>query len=159
MTYNERNDYMTNEEVVKSIEWLKSLGEKMKIQDTDEQAAPRFWVVAEEKKTYGFAEDYAEGTELISCDGYSYDDVDEDYRDDDEFEEVGFCVEPNEIVRDTLFITKDSCKEYIDKYGYNHYKPHTYAMTAVRSPEVKKLFELLQNEELWEKLKEAVDVI
>gem|GEM_PF-4408144 len=150
---------MTNEEVIKSVEWLKSLGEKMKTQDTDEQAAPRFWVVAEEKKTYGFAEDYADGTELISDDGYPSEDYDEEDILDEEFEEVGYCVEPNAIVSDTLFITKDSCKEYISKYGYNHNKPHTYAMTAVRSPEVEKLFELLQNEELWERLKNAIVLI
>ena len=32
------------------------------------------------------------------------------------------------------FLTKRACKEYIDKYGYNHSNPHTFAMTAIRNP-------------------------
>lgn len=42
------------------------------------------------------------------------------------------------------FITKRACQEYIDKYGYNHSNPHTYAMTAFRNPEYEKLLNLLK---------------
>lgn len=50
------------------------------------------------------------------------------------------------IVPNTLFLTKKEAKEYIEKYGYNHTKHvHTYAMTAIRSPQVEQLFHMLHN--------------
>ena len=42
------------------------------------------------------------------------------------------------------FITKRACQEYIDRYGYNHSNPHTYAMTAFRNPEYEKLIDILK---------------
>lgn len=42
------------------------------------------------------------------------------------------------------FLTKRACQEYIDKYGYNHTNPHTYAMTAFRNHEYEKLINLLK---------------
>lgn len=42
------------------------------------------------------------------------------------------------------FLTKRACQEYIDKYGYNHTNPHTYAMTAFRNHEYKKLINTLK---------------
>jgi hypothetical protein len=44
----------------------------------------------------------------------------------------------------SAFITKRSCQEYIDRYGYNHSNPHTYAMTAFRNPEYEKLINILK---------------
>lgn len=54
------------------------------------------------------------------------------------------------IVPDTMFITKEEAKEHLEK-NKHHYssKAHTYAMTAWRSPSVKKLFEILMNAD-WE---------
>ena len=43
------------------------------------------------------------------------------------------------------FLTKRACKNYIEKYGYNHNKPHTYAMTAYRNFELQKLIKILSN--------------
>lgn len=42
------------------------------------------------------------------------------------------------------FITKHACQEYIDRYGYNHSNPHTYAMTAFRNHEYEKLINILK---------------
>lgn len=42
------------------------------------------------------------------------------------------------------FLTKRACQEYIDKYGYNHANPHTYAMTAFRNYEYEKLINILK---------------
>ena len=42
------------------------------------------------------------------------------------------------------FLTKRACKDYIDKYGYNHSNPHTYAMTAIRNPEYETLINILE---------------
>ena len=42
------------------------------------------------------------------------------------------------------FITKRACKNYIEKYGYNHNDPHTYAMTAYRNFELERLLKILR---------------
>jgi hypothetical protein len=42
------------------------------------------------------------------------------------------------------FLTKRACKNYIEKYGYNHKDPHTYAMTAYRNFELAKLISILK---------------
>lgn len=49
------------------------------------------------------------------------------------------------IYPNTMFLTNRSCKEHI-KTNYYHYNEdaHSYAMTAWRSPEVSKLFKILQ---------------
>lgn len=53
--------------------------------------------------------------------------------------------EESYIVPNTMFITKTEAEEYIKLYGYNHSsKVHTYAMTALRSPSVNRLFKLLE---------------
>lgn len=53
---------------------------------------------------------------------------------------------------DTMFLTNKSCKEHI-KANYYHYNSdaHSYAMTAWRSPEVEKLFKILQEVD-WDKI-------
>lgn len=43
------------------------------------------------------------------------------------------------------FLTKRACQTYINKYGYNHWDPHTYAMTAFRNPELERLLNILKN--------------
>ena len=43
------------------------------------------------------------------------------------------------------FLTKKACQEYINKYGYNHRDPKTYAMTAFRNPELERLLNILKN--------------
>jgi len=42
------------------------------------------------------------------------------------------------------FLTKKACKEYIQRYGYNHNDPHTYAMTAYRNFELGRLLNILK---------------
>ena len=54
------------------------------------------------------------------------------------------------IVPDTLFLTKRECEEHIKANSYHYNKPHPYAMTAWRSPQVEKLFEILESTD-WEK--------
>lgn len=43
------------------------------------------------------------------------------------------------------FLTKEACKKYIERYGYNHSEPHTYAMTAYRNFEFGRLLDILKN--------------
>ena len=46
------------------------------------------------------------------------------------------------------FLTKRACKEYIERFGYNHNKPHTYAMTAFRNFEYERLLKILKTMQL-----------
>jgi len=41
------------------------------------------------------------------------------------------------------FLTKRACKEYIERFGYNHSNPRTYAMTAYRNFELERLLHII----------------
>ena len=62
------------------------------------------------------------------------------------------------VYPNTMFLTNRSCKEHI-KANHYHYNSdaHSYAMTAWRSPEVERLFEILDKIN-WQKVKEVSDV-
>lgn len=79
-----------------------------------------------------------------------------DFKDDDsilwwfrkEIDEFAYLVPQHEvsfIVPDTMFITKKDAKEHIEK-NKHHYtsRAHTYAMSALRSPSVSKLWDILE---------------
>lgn len=52
----------------------------------------------------------------------------------------------NVLSRNTgAFLTKRACKNYIEKYAYNHNNPHTYAMTAYRNFELERLLNILKS--------------
>lgn len=54
--------------------------------------------------------------------------------------------EKSSISKNTgAFITKRACKEYIEKYRYNHSNPQTYALTAYRNHELERLLNILKN--------------
>lgn len=54
----------------------------------------------------------------------------------------------SEISRQTgAFLTKRACKEYIEKFHYNHSNPRTYAMTAYRNFELECLLKILKTME------------
>ena len=56
----------------------------------------------------------------------------------------------HKIVENTLFITKKAADKYLERFGYNHKKgTHSYAMTAIRSPEIEKLWEIIKTND-WE---------
>lgn len=42
------------------------------------------------------------------------------------------------------FLTRRAAQEYIDRFGYNHSQPRTYAMTAYRNFELERLLEILK---------------
>ena len=55
------------------------------------------------------------------------------------------------ISRETgAFLTKRACKTYIERCGYNHCRPRTYAMTAYRNYELERLLSILKTMELKE---------
>lgn len=69
---------------------------------------------------------------------------------DSYYRTVCYNINDASICPDTMFITKESCKNHIRLNGYHYRNPHTYAMTAWRSPEVEKLWKLLEETD-WEK--------
>lgn len=59
--------------------------------------------------------------------------------------------EHSRVSEDTgAFLTKRACQEYIRRYGYNHSRPHTYAMTAYRNYELARLLKILKTMEIKE---------
>lgn len=53
--------------------------------------------------------------------------------------------EEYKVKENTMFLTKQECKEHIEANSYHYNEPRTYAMTAWRSPQVAKLLEILEN--------------
>lgn len=62
-----------------------------------------------------------------------------------EYEEV------EQIAENTLFLTKREAKEHIERNSYHYKKPFTYAMTAWRSPQVERLYKILEETD-WDAL-------
>lgn len=60
------------------------------------------------------------------------------------------------IQRNTFFLTLRECKEHIQRNHYHYNKTvHSYAMTAWRSPQVEKLYEILENVDFSKLMKEG----
>ncbi len=56
-----------------------------------------------------------------------------------------------EIVQNTMFLTLRECREHIERNKHHYKKPYTYAMTAWRSPQVSRLYEILEKTD-WDKI-------
>lgn len=63
---------------------------------------------------------------------------------------VNYKIE-QQIVPDTMFLTLRECQEHIKSNSYHYKNPHPYAMTAWRSPQVARLYEILMNTD-WKNL-------
>lgn len=50
-----------------------------------------------------------------------------------------------EIVPNTMFLTLRECEEHIKRNHYHYNEPSPYAMTAWRSPQVERLYKIIQN--------------
>ncbi|QXW83581.1 hypothetical protein [Bacillus sp. LJBS17] len=156
------------------IQFLKELQQELKNQDSDGQAAPRFWTVGD----YEWVEARAENAERYSvylpyiAEAYALDDYLEDLKEDSELSKEALtelknddCDNPIEwiqkyideeaeliperkvhIVRpDTMFLTKEEAKRHIN-LNKHHYtsEVHTYAMTAWRARKVERLLKVLK---------------
>ena len=105
-------------------------------------------------------EDYTEGDEILE--EYNYiDNIEELIEalndlgliEDGEYT-VGYYRNEHHIYPNTMFLTNRNCKKHIE-LNYYHYDAdaHSYAMTAWRSPEVEKLWDILQKVD-WLKMRE-----
>ncbi len=66
--------------------------------------------------------------------------------------DIANYIEEYVIVPNTMFLTKRECEEHIKNNHYHYNEPHSYAMTAWRSPQVEKLFDVITNTN-WNKVK------
>ena len=153
------------------IVFLKELQHEMLTQDSVGQANPRFWVVQELRRTYWLEDDY-NGKEIVwdaESIGDSLEDLisyideneiceNEDYKGYDELEELveylqkeGYDIylvtfrEEYATVENTFFLTLEECNKHIKANYYHYKKPRAYAMTAWRSPQVERLYKILEN--------------
>lgn len=49
------------------------------------------------------------------------------------------------VAKNTLFLTLEECKKHIERNGYHYKNPQPYCMTAWRSPQVERLFSILEH--------------
>lgn len=88
--------------------------------------------------------------EIVCEDGneYNISDISEirDFFEEYDSEHYSICNyrDREEIAKDTMFLTLRECKEHIERNHYHYKKPHSYAMTAWRSPQVAKLYEIIE---------------
>jgi hypothetical protein len=108
------------------LEFLYNLQKEMNTQDHVSQADPRFWVIKGSEKLHR-VECEEDGIELY-----------------DEYEAIPYKIIPK-IYEDTMFLTQKAAEEHL-RGNSHHYSEdaHTYAMTAWRSPDVDKLWKILQ---------------
>lgn len=156
-------------------EFLKELQHELNTQTTDGNAQPVYWGVMETREEgvpdgCGEPRVYmGDGGSLSLDDAIEYT---EEYITDKNREQwerldktsmedfVGFCndelrwsevrvvdVERKSRLSETTgaFLTKRACQQYIERYGYNHSNPQTYAMTAYRNFELERLLTILRN--------------
>ena len=152
-----------------TLDFLKELQKEMNEQETDCQAHPRYWVVAQyewvscwensaEKNIIYCPE--LEG-EFESFESLMDELVEQEYFSQEIFDEIATIDDLSEhldayevpmknihtVKTDSMFLTKRECQEHIRR-NHHHYNNtvHTYAMTAWRSPQVEKLYNILMNE-------------
>lgn len=58
---------------------------------------------------------------------------------------ITYYKEDYKIVENTLFLTLNECKKHISNNNYHYNQPSPYAMTAWRSPQISKLYAILEN--------------
>lgn len=93
----------------------------------------------------GYNIDYVLDNKDIYIDHNKIWDIDElvDYL-DETFKVVNYK-DKEEIVPNTFFLTNEECKKHIKANHYHYNNPRSYAMTAWRSPQVEKLYNILEN--------------
>jgi hypothetical protein len=70
---------------------------------------------------------------------------------------IAYYKNVEKIFENILFLTNDECKRHIKANHYHYPKDaHSYAMTAWRSPEVKRLWEIVETLN-WSELEKLVD--
>lgn len=155
----------------KDIKFLKELQIELREQETDGQADPCFWVIGDYRYVavadgdeeayelgmpdlsyYGLLDDFLEEVK----DNLSEEDKEALLEDDisalewlqENYDEDAYLVPVQEqhfVHSNTMFLTKKEAQDYIEANKHNlSNKAHTYAMTAMGAPTVKRLLALLK---------------
>lgn len=159
------------------IAFLSDLRHELLTQPNDGNADPVWWGVMETRTEAGYAEGYQDAYELYNedtCEALGRVNnesdmiqlikednpalTDEDFEGlydmkdiEDAFENYHLIgvKDVSHIDEGCVFITKKDCLDYIQRFGYNHSKPHSYAMTAYRCFTFEKLINLIKSTD-WE---------
>lgn len=121
--------------------FLKELQEELNTQDHQLQADPRYWVVRETFYEPCW-EEQADDYEVVDSDGETIGRISRNLEIDGHD-----CVPVKKVSRNaegTFFLTLRDAQEHIRANYYHYRNPHTYAMTAFRSPSFEKLLGILQ---------------
>lgn len=166
---------MTKEDV----EFLKKLQHEMLTQDNACQAAPRFWVVKDVERIYNVTDDIdgyevildteraGESKEEVLSFLKDWTDIEPNelnkYEKCNSLDELIECLRKEGfdayevsyrdikiIVENTFFLTLADCEKHIELNRYHYNNPYPYCMTAWRSPQVERLYKILENEN-WDK--------
>lgn len=120
------------------VKFLKELQHKLKNQETDCQAAPRFWGVAETKRIYGVDGDFDSNGFQVVVDFETYFDDDENglkdfgehlierYEEDYNkkyAEEYGTLEETIQDFEDICDL-HDWCENWLEEFGYDYYRSY-----------------------------------
>ncbi len=157
------------------IEFLRELQNELRTQTNDGNANPTYWGVMETVKEFApkdcgepmicdgesvmtleeAIQMVDNSDELTEDEKEEWDNICKEDMDDvvdflnnflgDDYEVV-YVRQKEFISRETgAFLTKRACQQYIDRFGYNHTRPRTYAMTAYRNFELERLLKILTN--------------
>lgn len=157
------------------IEFLKQLQHEMLTQDTCGEAPPRFWSVMTTKRIYWVHDNIHGHEIVIDGEESIGETIEEaisymkEYFDEsdlkieewekcstifdfvDTLEKEGWIIDAvpyrdiDVIAENTFFLTLDECKKHIELNGYHYNNPYPYCMTAWRSPQVERLYKILEN--------------
>jgi hypothetical protein len=134
---------MTRPITKEDIAFLADLQRELTTQDTVGQADPRFWVIRDSHQITCWDEEaerwalYKDGEDAQIGTLEKWVDLPEDYN-------LVPVKTERHIVSDTFFMTLREAKEHIERNHYHYRDPQAYAMTAWRSPQVERLWKLLQ---------------
>lgn len=76
---------------------------------------------------------------------------------EDECAKVAYETRNPKIAENTMFLTLREAREHIKRNDYHYIAPHTYAMTAWRSPQVEQLYKILHEVDFKQLLEVAED--
>lgn len=157
------------------IDFLKQLQKEMLTQDNYGEAPPRFWAVITTKRVYWvhdivhgheiiLNDEESIGENVEDAISYMKENFEEadlniekwkkcdtvfDFADTLEKEGWNIYAVPyrdiDVVAENTLFLTLKECEKHIEHNSYHYKNPHPYCMTAWRSPQVERLFSILEH--------------
>lgn len=164
------------------IEFLAALQDEMNTQPHQCQADPRFWVVMTHE--YREAREGIDQVDRVTLLDDNFEELESMTPDEavlaalkagtkgeewmgswqyierwcrDTGKHAFFETKAERIAENTMFLTLREAKEHIKRNDYHYIDPHTYGMTAWRSPQVEQLYKILHEVDFKQLLEVASD--